>query len=187
MPVFRVGLKYWSHRLRYSAYSSNRSHWCSDCLPISQQGILWFWYSSHWYLFWKTQVPILGAAWEHIHSISIVGIIYIRDWIIGSIYSNANVYTFDRFLYWSGHRRTSPCWKKLTIIEFCVNHYKLTNYGFYCSNWNGSCSDRCRNRGNIGGKAMEAIARQPEAIGDIRANMILDSSSCWRSSFDLSW
>jgi F-type H+-transporting ATPase subunit c len=27
--------------------------------------------------------------------------------------------------------------------------------------------------GNIGGKAMESIARQPEAIGDIRANMIL--------------
>ncbi len=27
--------------------------------------------------------------------------------------------------------------------------------------------------GNIGGKAMEAIARQPEATGDIRANMIL--------------
>ncbi len=27
--------------------------------------------------------------------------------------------------------------------------------------------------GNIGSKAMEAIARQPEAVGDIRANMIL--------------
>jgi len=27
--------------------------------------------------------------------------------------------------------------------------------------------------GNIGGKAMEAIARQPEAVGDIRSNMIL--------------
>ncbi len=27
--------------------------------------------------------------------------------------------------------------------------------------------------GNIGGKAMEAIARQPEAAGDIRSNMIL--------------
>ncbi|MEY3050672.1 MAG: synthase subunit c [Bacteroidota bacterium] len=27
--------------------------------------------------------------------------------------------------------------------------------------------------GQIGGKAMEAIARQPEAIGDIRSNMIL--------------
>ncbi|HHM21260.1 MAG TPA: ATP synthase F0 subunit C [Bacteroidetes bacterium] len=27
--------------------------------------------------------------------------------------------------------------------------------------------------GNVGGKAMEAIARQPEAVGDIRANMIL--------------
>ena len=27
--------------------------------------------------------------------------------------------------------------------------------------------------GNIGAKAMEAIARQPEAVGDIRANMIL--------------
>ena len=27
--------------------------------------------------------------------------------------------------------------------------------------------------GNIGGKAMEGIARQPEALGDIRANMIL--------------
>lgn len=27
--------------------------------------------------------------------------------------------------------------------------------------------------GNIGGKAMEAIARQPEASGDIRSNMIL--------------
>lgn len=27
--------------------------------------------------------------------------------------------------------------------------------------------------GHIGGKAMEAIARQPEAVGDIRANMIL--------------
>jgi len=30
--------------------------------------------------------------------------------------------------------------------------------------------------GNIGGKAMEAIARQPEAIGDIRANMILTAA-----------
>ena len=27
--------------------------------------------------------------------------------------------------------------------------------------------------GRIGGSALEAIARQPEAIGDIRANMIL--------------
>jgi len=27
--------------------------------------------------------------------------------------------------------------------------------------------------GNIGAKAMEAIARQPEAVGDIRSNMIL--------------
>ena len=27
--------------------------------------------------------------------------------------------------------------------------------------------------GNVGAKAMEAIARQPEAVGDIRANMIL--------------
>ena len=27
--------------------------------------------------------------------------------------------------------------------------------------------------GNIGTKAMESIARQPEAVGDIRSNMIL--------------
>ncbi len=27
--------------------------------------------------------------------------------------------------------------------------------------------------GQIGGKAMEAIARQPEALGDIRSNMIV--------------
>lgn len=27
--------------------------------------------------------------------------------------------------------------------------------------------------GYIGGKAMEAIARQPEAVGDIRANMLI--------------
>ena len=27
--------------------------------------------------------------------------------------------------------------------------------------------------GMVGGKAMEAIARQPEAVGDIRSNMIL--------------
>ena len=27
--------------------------------------------------------------------------------------------------------------------------------------------------GNIGAKAMEAIARQPEAVGDIRSNMII--------------
>ena len=27
--------------------------------------------------------------------------------------------------------------------------------------------------GQIGGKAMEAIARQPEAVNDIRANMII--------------
>lgn len=27
--------------------------------------------------------------------------------------------------------------------------------------------------GNIGGRAMEAIARQPEAAGDIRTNMLL--------------
>ena len=27
--------------------------------------------------------------------------------------------------------------------------------------------------GYIGGKAMESIARQPEAIGDIRANMLI--------------
>ncbi len=27
--------------------------------------------------------------------------------------------------------------------------------------------------GNIGGKAMDAIARQPEAAGDIRSNMIV--------------
>ena len=30
--------------------------------------------------------------------------------------------------------------------------------------------------GNIGAKAMEAIARQPEAVGDIRANMILTAA-----------
>jgi F-type H+-transporting ATPase subunit c len=30
--------------------------------------------------------------------------------------------------------------------------------------------------GQIGGKAMEAIARQPEATGDIRANMILTAA-----------
>lgn len=30
--------------------------------------------------------------------------------------------------------------------------------------------------GLIGGKAMEAIARQPEAVGDIRANMILTAA-----------
>jgi F-type H+-transporting ATPase subunit c len=30
--------------------------------------------------------------------------------------------------------------------------------------------------GTIGGKALEAIARQPEAVGDIRANMILTAA-----------
>jgi F-type H+-transporting ATPase subunit c len=30
--------------------------------------------------------------------------------------------------------------------------------------------------GIIGGKAVEAIARQPEALGDIRANMILTAA-----------
>lgn len=30
--------------------------------------------------------------------------------------------------------------------------------------------------GTIGGNAMEAIARQPEAVGDIRANMILTAA-----------
>ncbi|MCB0640255.1 MAG: ATP synthase F0 subunit C [Phaeodactylibacter sp.] len=30
--------------------------------------------------------------------------------------------------------------------------------------------------GQIGGKAMDAIARQPEAVGDIRANMILTAA-----------
>ena len=30
--------------------------------------------------------------------------------------------------------------------------------------------------GQIGGKAMEAIARQPEALGDIRSNMILTAA-----------
>ena len=30
--------------------------------------------------------------------------------------------------------------------------------------------------GSIGDKAMEAIARQPEALGDIRANMILTAA-----------
>ncbi|MBU6340425.1 MAG: ATP synthase F0 subunit C [Bacteroidetes bacterium] len=30
--------------------------------------------------------------------------------------------------------------------------------------------------GHIGGKAMESIARQPEAVGDIRANMILTAA-----------
>ena len=30
--------------------------------------------------------------------------------------------------------------------------------------------------GSNGGKAMEAIARQPEALGDIRANMILTAA-----------
>lgn len=30
--------------------------------------------------------------------------------------------------------------------------------------------------GQIGGKAMEAIARQPEAVGDIRSNMILTAA-----------
>ena len=30
--------------------------------------------------------------------------------------------------------------------------------------------------GTIGGKALEAIAREPEAIGDIRSNMILTAA-----------
>ncbi|MCS7037113.1 MAG: ATP synthase F0 subunit C [Saprospiraceae bacterium] len=30
--------------------------------------------------------------------------------------------------------------------------------------------------GQIGGKAMESIARQPEAVGDIRASMILTAA-----------
>ncbi len=30
--------------------------------------------------------------------------------------------------------------------------------------------------GAIGGRAMEAIARQPEAIGDIRANMLITAA-----------
>lgn len=30
--------------------------------------------------------------------------------------------------------------------------------------------------GNIGAKAMEAISRQPEAVGDIRSNMILTAA-----------
>jgi len=30
--------------------------------------------------------------------------------------------------------------------------------------------------GQIGNKAMEAIARQPEAVGDIRANMIISAA-----------
>jgi F-type H+-transporting ATPase subunit c len=30
--------------------------------------------------------------------------------------------------------------------------------------------------GTIGGKAMDAIARQPEAVGDIRANMIFTAA-----------
>ena len=30
--------------------------------------------------------------------------------------------------------------------------------------------------GNIGGKALDAIARQPEAIGDIRSNVILTAA-----------
>ncbi len=30
--------------------------------------------------------------------------------------------------------------------------------------------------GQIGGKAMEAIARQPEAVGDIRSNMIVSAA-----------
>lgn len=30
--------------------------------------------------------------------------------------------------------------------------------------------------GMIGGKAMDAIARQPEAVGDIRSNMILTAA-----------
>lgn len=30
--------------------------------------------------------------------------------------------------------------------------------------------------GQIGGRAMDAIARQPEAVGDIRANMILTAA-----------
>ena len=30
--------------------------------------------------------------------------------------------------------------------------------------------------GQIGGKAMEAISRQPEAVGDIRSNMIISAA-----------
>jgi F-type H+-transporting ATPase subunit c len=37
--------------------------------------------------------------------------------------------------------------------------------------------------GNIGAKAMEAIARQPEAVGDIRANMILTAALVERKGF----
>jgi F-type H+-transporting ATPase subunit c len=32
--------------------------------------------------------------------------------------------------------------------------------------------------GRIGGTAMEAIARQPEAVGDIRSNMIVSARIC---------
>jgi F-type H+-transporting ATPase subunit c len=37
--------------------------------------------------------------------------------------------------------------------------------------------------GNIGGSAVEAIARQPEAVGDIRSNMIVAAALIERVAF----
>ncbi len=62
----------------------------------------------------------------------------------------------------------------IQIENFFFNHIKFHKMGSFAALGAGlAVIGAGIGIGNVGAKAMEAIARQPEAVGDIRANMIL--------------
>lgn len=66
--------------------------------------------------------------------------------------------------------------KRNTKHEFFFHQYKLHNMSYAALGAGLAVIGAGLGIGQIGGKAMEAIARQPEATGDIRANMILTAA-----------
>ena len=57
-----------------------------------------------------------------------------------------------------------------------MHNYKLFNMSYAALGAGLAVIGAGLGIGQIGGKAMEAIARQPEATGDIRSNMILTAA-----------
>ena len=66
--------------------------------------------------------------------------------------------------------------KNETLNTIFFHQYKLYNMSYAALGAGLAVIGAGLGIGQIGGKAMEAIARQPEATGDIRSNMILTAA-----------
>ncbi len=69
-----------------------------------------------------------------------------------------------------------PNTKNETLNTIFFHQYKLYNMSYAALGAGLAVIGAGLGIGQIGGKAMEAIARQPEATGDIRSNMILTAA-----------